>query len=160
MSSRGTEKTTVVERVAGERELRVLLAVLALIGLLISAYLTWVHLSGTAPVCIGGGGGCEAVQSSRYSKVMGIPVAVLGLLAYAVLLGTALVRDEKAALLGLFIALVGTLYSAYLTYLELFVIQAICQWCVASAIICTIVLILTALRVSQTVNLQNNESGR
>jgi uncharacterized membrane protein len=150
----------VVERVAGERELRVLLAVLALIGLLISAYLTWVHLSGTAPVCIGGGGGCEAVQSSRYSKVMGIPVAVLGLLAYAVLLGTALVRDEKAALLGLFIALVGTLYSAYLTYLELFVIQAICQWCVASAIICTIVLILTALRVSQTVNLQNNESGR
>ena len=125
------------------------LALLAVAGALISAYLTWSYVQGIAPVCVGGSSGCETVQTSRYADILGIPVASLGLLAYAGLLGSALIRDKRAALLGLLIALVGTLFSAYLTYLEIFVIRAFCQWCVASAALMVASLFLTALRVSR-----------
>ncbi|MDQ4106560.1 MAG: hypothetical protein M3157_05240 [Actinomycetota bacterium] len=97
----------------------------------------------------GGGSGCETVQTSRYSEVLGVPVAALGLLGYAALLCSAMVKGEWAALLGLFVALVGTLYSAYLTWLELFVIRAICQWCAASAGIIAVALLLSILRIRQ-----------
>lgn len=126
---------------------RVLLVLLAVAGFAISAYLTWVHLRGIAPVCVGGSGGCEAVQASRYSEILGVPVALLGVLAYGWLLFAAIMRGTYAALFGLLVALVGTLFSAYLTYLELFVIRAVCQWCVASAVILTAYLILAVLRV-------------
>jgi uncharacterized membrane protein len=128
---------------------RGLLAPLAVAGALISAYLTWSYLQGVAPVCVGDSGGCETVQTSRYAQILGIPVASLGFLAYAGLLGSALIRDERAALFGLLIALVGTLFSAYLTYLEIFVIGAFCQWCVASAALMVASLLLTALRVGR-----------
>lgn len=130
-----------------ERGLRTLIVLISVAGVLISVYLTWTHLRGTALVCVGGGSGCETVQTSRYSEVLGFPVALLGVFAYAGLLLSAAVRGEKAALFGLFVALVGTLYSAYLTYLELFVIRAICQWCVASAVLVTAALFLTAFRL-------------
>ena len=133
-----------------ERSTRVLLAVLAVVGLLMSAYLTWIHLRGVAPICLASGGGCETVQASRYAEIMGIPVAALGLAGYAGLLLSALLRGEVGALLGLFVALVSVLFSAYLTWLELFVIHAICQWCVTSAILMTISLILTAVRFGQS----------
>lgn len=133
-----------------ERSLRALLAGLAGAGVAVSAYLTWSHLSGAAPVCVGGSAGCETVQASRYSEVLGVPVALLGLLAYAALLLSATIRGERAAVFGLFVALVGTLYSAYLTYLELFVIRAICQWCVASAALIVASLIVCALRLNRS----------
>lgn len=128
---------------------RGLLAPLAVAGALISAYLTWSYLQGVAPVCVGDSSGCETVQTSRYAEILGIPVASLGFFAYAGLLGSALIRDERAALFGLLIALVGTLFSAYLTYLEIFVIGAFCQWCVASAALMVASLLLTALRVGR-----------
>ena len=131
----------------GALGLRAVLAVLAVAGSLISAYLTWAHLSGAAPVCVGGSGGCETVQTSRYSEIVGVPVAALGLVAYAAMLICAVVRDESAAILGVFLALVGTLFSAYLTYLELFVIRAICQWCVASAVVVAAYLVLGTIRL-------------
>jgi uncharacterized membrane protein len=81
--------------------------------------------------------------------VLGIPVAALGLLGYATLLYSALVKGERPALLGLFVALVGTLYSVYLTWLELFVIRAICQWCVVSAGIITAALLVSIFRIRQ-----------
>jgi uncharacterized membrane protein len=130
-----------------ERSTRVLLAVLAVVGLLMSAYLTWIHLRGVAPICLAGGGGCETVQASRYAETMGIPVAALGLAGYAGLLLSALLRGEVGALLGLFVALVSVLFSAYLTWLEIFVIDAICQWCVTSAVLITISLLLAVVRV-------------
>ncbi len=130
---------------------RGLIALLAVAGALISAYLTWSYLQGIAPVCVGGSSGCETVQTSRYAEIQGIPVALLGLLAYTSLLGSALIRDERAALFGLLIALIGTLFSAYLTYLEFFVIRALCQWCVASAALMVASLLLTALRVNRVV---------
>jgi uncharacterized membrane protein len=127
------------------RTLRVVLGMLAAAGLLLSAYLTWVHFAQVAPVCVGGSGGCETVQSSRYATVLGVPVAVLGLVGYAGLLFSAVLRGELGVYLGFMIALVGTLFSAYLTYLEVFVIHAICQWCVASAAIMVAALICAAL---------------
>lgn len=127
--------------------LRIALTLLAVAGLGISAYLTWVHLSDTSPVCVGGGGGCDAVQASRYSEVVGVPVALLGVLAYAGMLLAALLGGREAALFGLFVALVGALFSVYLTYLELFVIRAICQWCVASALVIVAYFALAVVRV-------------
>lgn len=130
----------------GERPvLRVVLGVLAAAGLLISAYLSWVHFVGIAPVCVGGSGGCETVQSSPYATVLGVPVSVLGLVGYSGLLASAVLRGETGVYLGFLIALVGTLFSAYLTYLEVFVIHAICQWCVASAAIMVAALICASL---------------
>jgi uncharacterized membrane protein len=125
--------------------LRVVLGVLAAAGLLISTYLSWVHFVGVAPVCVGGGGGCETVQSSRYATVLGVPVSVLGIIGYAGLLSSAVLRGEVGVYLGFLIALVGTLFSAYLTYLEIFVIHAVCQWCVASAAIMVAALICASL---------------
>ena len=125
--------------------MRVVLGVLAAAGLLISTYLSWVHFVGVAPVCVGGGGGCETVQSSRYATVLGVPVSVLGIIGYAGLLSSAVLRGEVGVYLGFLIALVGTLFSAYLTYLEIFVIHAVCQWCVASAAIMVAALICASL---------------
>jgi uncharacterized membrane protein len=127
--------------------LRAALALIAVAGLLISVYLTWSHLSGAAPACVGGSGGCETVQTSRYSEMLGVPVAALGLFAYGIMLVCTFLRGERAAILGVFVALVAVLFSAYLTYLELFVLRAICQWCVASAGLVVAYLVLGALRL-------------
>jgi uncharacterized membrane protein len=127
--------------------LRVWLAGVAAAGFLISAYLTWTHLNGAVPVCVGGSGGCETVQTSRYSEILGVPVAAFGLFAYATMLLCAVFRGEKAALSGAFVALVGVLFSAYLSYLELFVLRAICQWCVASAVLMTALLVVAVIRL-------------
>jgi uncharacterized membrane protein len=126
---------------------RITLGALAVVGLLISAYLTWVHYAGVAPVCVGGSGGCETVQASSYATLLGVPVAALGLVGYSGLLLSAFLRGGDGAYLGLLVALVGTLFSAYLTYLELFVIHAVCEWCVASATVMVAALIGAAARI-------------
>ena len=126
---------------------RVVLLALAVLGGLISAYLTWTHFAGLTPVCTGSGEGCETVQSSRYASILGIPVALLGLVAYGGLVFSAILWREAGVYLGFLISLVGTLFSAYLTYLEIFVIGALCQWCLASAAIMPLALICTALAV-------------
>jgi uncharacterized membrane protein len=105
------------------------IAVLALAGLAISAYLTWVHYAGTEPVCTGISD-CERVQNSDYAELAGIPVAVLGVVGYAAILVSLALRVEVTVLLSY--TAVG--FSAYLTWAELFKIDAICQWCVASAV--------------------------
>jgi len=135
-----------------ERSTRVLLAVLSILGLLMSAYLTWVHLAGVAPICLAGSGGCEAVQTSRYAEILGVPVAVLGIAGYAGLMLSAWLKGEGGVLLGLFVALVSVLFSGYLTWLELFVIHAICQWCVTSAILMMASFIFTAVRFGQSMS--------
>jgi uncharacterized membrane protein len=131
----------------GQRALRVGLGALAVVGLLISAYLTWVHYTGVAPVCVGGSGGCETVQTSSYATIFGVPVAVIGLVGYTGLLLSASLRGELGVYLGFLVALVGTLFSAYLTYLELFVIHAVCEWCVASAALMVAALLCAAFGV-------------
>jgi uncharacterized membrane protein len=131
---------------------RVALLALAVLGALISAYLTWTHFAGLTPVCTGSGEGCETVQSSRYASVLGIPVALLGLIAYGGLIFSTVLWRELGIYLGFLISLVGTLFSGYLTYLEIFVIGALCQWCLASAaimvaaLVCAILAALPLLR--------------
>jgi uncharacterized membrane protein len=118
---------------------RMLATLFALLGLLDSLYLSVERLTGGALVCPIGGG-CEVVQGSEYALFLGIPVAYMGVFAYAVLLAIGLLSLQEDTLLGfpierclLLVASCGVLFSAYLVYLQLFVIQAICFWCMVSA---------------------------
>ena len=127
--------------------------VLIVLGIGVAGYLTYVKLFGLEPYCVGAGD-CEAVQTSPYSAIFGIPVAVLGLLTYLALAVLWWVKRKDWRDLGglatqlFFLAtLVGFLFSLYLTYLELFVILAICSWCVTSAVVMTI---LFALSIYET----------
>ena len=129
-----------------DRTLRLAIGVLALAGLAIAAYLTYVHYAGIKPLCLSSGG-CETVQASRYAKLGGVPVATLGLGGYALIAASVLSYTETARLIGAGSALVGLGFSAYLTYRELFTIDAICQWCVASAVIMTLLALLTTWRL-------------
>jgi uncharacterized membrane protein len=128
-----------------DRRLAYAIAVLGLIGLGIASYLTYVHYEGLKAVCFASG--CETVQSSRYAKVAGIPVPVLGLVGYVSILGSLLVRGETGLFAGVLIALIGFGFSLYLTYLELFKIHAICQWCVGSAVVMALLAIVTVGRL-------------
>jgi uncharacterized membrane protein len=130
-----------------ERRLRTAIAVLALVGIAIASYLTYVHYADVKAFCVAGGGGCEKVQTSDFAKLAGIPVAVLGLIGYVLILASLWVPGEAAAIAGALLALAGFGFSAYLTYRELFTIDAICQWCVASAIVMTALATLTVWRL-------------
>jgi uncharacterized membrane protein len=129
-----------------ERRLVRAILLVALLGVGVAGYLTYVHYAGIEPVCAVSGG-CEKVQASEYSKLAGVPVAVLGLASYLVILACGLLRQELAKVAGAVTALAGFGFSAYLTYRELFTIDAICQWCVASAILMTALAVLTTIRV-------------
>ena len=126
---------------------RVAAIVVAVIGLGIATYLTIVHYRESLLVC-SGISDCETVQNSEYAEVAGIPVALLGLLMFVAMLGLAVVRMMRpeladAATMAIFVMVVaGIGFYIYLTYLELFVINAICHWCVASSLV-TIGLLIT-----------------
>lgn len=124
---------------------RQVIAVLSLVGFFVALYL-WLYKIGVIGTLQCGAGGCETVQTSRYAEALGIPVAFYGVAGYAVLLAVSLAglrssllgaRRVTLALAGLSTA--GFLFSAYLTYLELFVIHAICRWCVVSAVLITVI---------------------
>lgn len=130
---------------SSERGLRLGIGLVALAGLGVAGYLTATRAAGDDPTCVVGAG-CGTVQDSEYAELAGIPVAWLGLAAYVGLLAAALMPGGLGRALGLFTAVVSFGFSAWLTYVELFVIDAICAWCVASAILVTIALVLTVLR--------------
>ena len=118
----------------------------ALAGLGIAAYLTVVHYSGGEPVCAIAHG-CAVVQSSEYSELAGVPVAVLGLLGYLGVLA-ALARDgEGGRTAAAFLSLAGLGFSAWLTYVEIGVLNAVCIWCVGSAICMALLALLTVVRL-------------
>ena len=133
------------------KRLSIVSLVLAIVGAGISGYLTYVHYNLDALVCAGGG--CEIVQTSRYSEIMGIPVALMGLLMFLAVIALIVVRDriEEYAYLanaGIMILLVSSLiYFGYLTYLEANVIHAWCQWCVATSIVAVILFLVVAFRM-------------
>ncbi len=132
---------------SSERSLRVAGAVLAVAGIGVAGYIAIADASGGAPVCIAGGHGCETVVRSRYSHLAGINVAVIGIAGYVVLLASAAVPGEVGRFAGFVAAAIGFGFSAYLTYLEVFVIDAICQWCLASAVLMMGLFILNSSRV-------------
>jgi uncharacterized membrane protein len=116
------------------------------LGLAIAGYLTYVHYAGISPVCEIAHG-CEKVQTSRWSRIAGVPVALLGLLAYAGILTALFVPGELGLMAAAGQAVTGAGFSAYLTYREVFTIDAICIWCVASAALMTALAVLTVLRL-------------
>jgi uncharacterized membrane protein len=130
-----------------DRRLRVAGLAVVLAGLGVAGYLTYVHYAGLQPFCAGGGHGCERVQSSSYARLGGIPVALLGLLGYLAIAVALLAPGERARLAAAALAVSGFGFSAYLTYLELFVIDAICQWCVASAVLLMLLSVVTVWRL-------------
>jgi uncharacterized membrane protein len=134
-------------RLPSERTLRIALGVVAVLGIAVATYLTVVRAEGDSPTCVIGGG-CGTVQKSEYSELAGVPVAWLGLLAYVGLLIAALLPGQLGRALGLFTAVVSFGFSAWLTYAELFIIDAICAWCVTSAILVTLALIITVMRAA------------
>jgi uncharacterized membrane protein len=122
------------------------MVVLAVAGLGVATYLTIVHYVGFSVLaCTGAHGGhssCQTVQSSEWSKLAGIPVALLGLIGYVLILGALLLPDsDQSRLAALGLTLFGVAFSGYLTYRELFSIHAICEWCVSSACLMTLLLI-------------------
>jgi uncharacterized membrane protein len=128
------------------RTLRVTLLVLAVIGLGIASYLTYVHYAGIKPACTAGES-CTKVQTSVYSKLAGVPVALIGLLGYIAIVASLLAPEgENGRLATMALTLVGFGFSAYLTYRELFSIHAICEWCAASAVIMTVLVCLSVWR--------------
>lgn len=130
-----------------ERNLRVAAGILALAGIGVATYITIAEFGGGTPKCLAGGHGCETVAHSHYSHLAGINVAAIGIAGYVVLLIAAFVPGDAGRFGGFLTALVGFGFSAYLTYLELFVIDAICQWCVASAVLMTLLFAANAMRM-------------
>jgi uncharacterized membrane protein len=129
------------------RALRITMIVLATIGLGVATYLTYIHYAGIKPLCGKGGGSCEIVQTSEYSKLAGVPVALIGLIGYVTILGSLLAPEtETTRFATVAFTLIGFGFSCYLTYRELFSIHKICEWCVSSAVIVTIRMCLAVWR--------------
>jgi uncharacterized membrane protein len=128
------------------RTLRVTMIVFAIIGLGLASYLTYVHYAGIKPACTAGES-CTKVQTSIYSELAGVPVALIGLLGYITILGSLLLPEsETTRLATVAITVIGFGFSAYLTYRELFSIHAICEWCAGSAVVMTILMCLSVWR--------------
>ncbi len=119
---------------------------LAVIGLGVASYLTYVHYSGIRPEC-SRGFNCYAVQTSAYSKVLGIPVAVIGLIGYFSILASLLAPErESTRMATAAMTVIGFAFSAYLTYREAFSLEQYCEWCLSSAVIMTLLACLSTWR--------------
>jgi uncharacterized membrane protein len=143
--------------------IRGLTILLAIAGLGVSAYLMWGYTVPGASLSCGESSGCEAVKNSQYASLFGVPMPVGGLLIYSVLLALAIFQNHNqisargwspfVALAAFGISLAGVLYSAYLTYIELYVIYAVCRWCVASAAIMVAIFLLSIFNLRNSNNL-------
>jgi len=132
--------------------LRIFSVILAIIGLIDSIYLSWEKIFHVEVFC-GGSGDCQTVANSPYSEIAGIPIAYLGVGVYIVIIallylegrGTFWRQNSPLIIFGLTLA--GTIYSIYLTYLEIAVIYAICPYCVISAVVMTLLFIVAIIRL-------------
>ncbi len=132
--------------------------ILSILGAADSLYLLVYKLTGNNHMCLGNGG-CHNVNFSPYSEIRGIPVSVFGMSAYLAILcilfleGRLKIAKENGPLAIFGISLGGFAFTIYLTYLEIYVINAICPFCVASAVIITLLFIMAIIRlVEQTAN--------
>jgi uncharacterized membrane protein len=146
------------------RWLDLIIPVLSVIGLGASIYLTYVEITHTRALC-GPVGDCNTVQSSPYAKLFGIiPIGLVGAVGYVAILIAWLWQhyrtDRLAQIAGpvmYAMALFGTLFSIYLTYLEIFVIHAVCLWCLSSAVIITLLLLLNLPPITQWLAVSDEE---
>ena len=127
---------------------------LAILGVIDSIYLVIYKYTGNNAMCLGNGG-CHNVNFSPYSQIASVPISVFGLVAYLAILGVLLLEDhleiakENGPLAVFGISLAGVAFSAYLTWLELYVIHAICPFCVASAVFISLIFILAIIRLTR-----------
>jgi uncharacterized membrane protein len=140
-----------------ERRLRAAIALVALAGAAVAAYLVYARYTHTQIACTTGG--CETVQHSRYAKLAGVPVAVLGLAAYLAVFATALSARVEAAAIGAAIALGGLAFAIYLIVIQVAVIDAICQWCLASDAILLVLAVLCCERLRRLAGSPHETSG-
>jgi uncharacterized membrane protein len=113
-----------------DRALRLTMAGLGLITVGISSYLLEAHYAGTSVAC--STGGCQTVAQSSYSEIFGVPVALVGLVGSLAILASLLRGDVVGRAAGVGLTLSGFVFAAYLVLLQLFVIDAVCEWCVAN----------------------------
>ena len=127
-----------------DRALRAGVALVALAGTAVAGYLTYVHYRPDALICTSSGG-CETVQESSYAELVGIPVALLGLLAYLAVLALILWDTEAARTAVAVIALGGAAFAVYLVALQAFVIDAWCVWCLVNDLLLVPLLAILAV---------------
>jgi uncharacterized membrane protein len=130
-----------------ERGLRAAIAALAAAGVAIAAYLTWIHYQPGALVCLRGSTGCETVSKSSYAELGGVPVALLGLVAYVVLLVSAFLRALVSVAAAAAIALAGLAFAGWLVYVQASILDAWCAWCLASDVVLTLLAAACVLRL-------------
>lgn len=134
-------------KLPAEGTLRGVATFLATFGIGVATYIAIADSGGGSPVCVAGGHGCQTVAESAYSHLLGINVAVFGIVGYVLLLACSLLRGDGVRMTGFAVALIGFGFSLYLTYLELYTIDAICQWCVASAVLMTLLFAANSIRM-------------
>ena len=150
MAVRGIERVSI----RGQDPLRIAHLVITTIGILDSVYLSWIKFAHQESRCLAGVGDCFSVNTSRYATIFGIPVAVIGLVGYCLVLLFLLLesRDQgwqANSLMAVFgLTLFGTLFSAYLTFLEIAVIRAICPFCVISAVSMLSLFVISIVRLA------------
>lgn len=137
---------------AHENNKRVII-IASIIGLLDSAYLSYVKLFNTPIYCTPGLGDCDVVNASRWSVLLGIPIAILGFATFLAILLLATLGEKNrfinpyANLMLFGISLIGFLFSLYLTGIEIFILRTYCQWCVLSFILITLIFVASILRL-------------
>lgn len=129
-----------------DRRLRIAGIVLALLGVGITSYLTYNHYSGDSAICAVVEG-CDVVLNSKYSKLLGVPLSLLGLIGYLAIAVGLWIDGERGKMLATFFALIGMLQSLYLLYREIFTLEAFCMWCLGSLIVMTLLLPITVVRL-------------
>lgn len=135
-----------------EKRLSQLAIILTIIGLLVSIYMTIFKLTNNESMCIGSHG-CSIVNSSRYSEVNGIPVAVIGAVGYAAILAVLFLErrpgffQQNGTLLFFGLSVTGFLFTLYLIFVEVALIKAYCPFCITSQIVMTLIFIISVIRL-------------
>jgi uncharacterized membrane protein len=128
-----------------ERVLRILGAVVGVIGLGIASYIMITQVRGNFPVCTDGG--CETVLTSRYAELFGVRLYYLGVVGYVAILAATAIGGDRGRVLGFVLSFFGFGISAYLTFLQYVVIDAVCVWCRASAIAMSFLFLISLARM-------------
>ncbi len=127
---------------------------LAILGVLVSIYMTIFKLTENPNMCLGNGG-CSTVNNSKYAMIYGIPVAVVGVGGFLTLLILLFLERRvsflaaNGTLIVFGLALLGFLFTLYLIYVELALIHALCPFCVTSQVTMTILFILSVIRLAR-----------
>ena len=141
-----------------DRSLRLVMAALLVVTIGIASYLLQAHYSDGSVVC--STGGCERVEQSRYSDIFGVPVALIGLLGSVAILATLPGSDILRRGAGLALALTGFVFAAYLLLIQLTVLHAVCEWCVANDSLIAVVALLAILRARTDLSTRANPATR